>query len=124
MQLIQFQIKYGPDDSFENFRYNYFSGQMPHLASDLLDKGLTPQEIVNAVRRAMVISRTAGLDVQCHFQPLYTTYEGMLVRDCKMTSFGLALVLLNAKANLPEVASMQVEMLRCYFEKSNGQALQ
>ncbi len=98
------------DEALENFLNLYHGGHMHRLASDLLDEGLSVKEIMEAVRRAMTVCRTNGLDLRPHFQLVYTQLGGTLVRDCKLSDFGYSLVMMNGPSDHPSVANWQVKM--------------
>ncbi|RMG82037.1 MAG: damage-inducible protein D [Bacteroidetes bacterium] len=115
MNIILYKSTYEQDDAIENFTDLFFSSQMPYLASDLLDEGLSPGEITDALRRAMDSARAARLYLRRHFAPVYTQRGGSIVKDCKLSQLGYALVLLNANPTTPAVARWQVQVLRKYF---------
>lgn len=94
-----------------------YGAQMPYLASDLLDRGLAPGEVVEAVRRAMMACERGGLPVRRHFQMVYTSRGGSLMRDCKLSGLGYALTLLNASPRHPRVAEWQLRVLRHYLDR-------
>ncbi len=113
--IILYEPEYESFESIENFLDGFHSAQMPYLASSLLDKGLSPREIVGAVRRAVNACRTAGHDPRRHFYPVYTQYRGQLVRDCKLSTFGYGLVLLNGPENQPIVAEFQTRLVEGFI---------
>jgi hypothetical protein len=113
MHLALYQ-KYDLEESLENFLNLHYGGQMKYFASDLLDNGLSPQAITNAVRRAMLAARSAGLNVREHFFLVYTERNGEVMRDCKLSQMGYALVMLNADVRNDNVAKWQVKILE-YF---------
>lgn len=91
--------------------------QMPHLASDLLKQGLTPSDIIEAVKKAIRVAKLAHESVEQHFQFVYTQGSHGLINDCRLSKFGLGLVLLNA--NLSEVmARWQTNLLKGQIEKA------
>ena len=89
--------------------------QLTMLASTLLAEGLGPGDIVEAVRRATAVCQAAGIPVREHFKPVYSSYRGSLVRDCKLSRFGYALVLINARPDNEATAGMQVKLLRRFL---------
>ncbi|MCB0521087.1 MAG: hypothetical protein H6577_06815 [Lewinellaceae bacterium] len=109
---------YHPNESLgealEDFLNLYHGSHMHRLASDLLQEGFSVKDVMESVRRAMSICRTAGMDLRPHFQLVYTQLDGTLVRDCKLSDFGYALVLMNGPADHPRVASWQIRMTK-YF---------
>jgi hypothetical protein len=97
-------------EALDNFLHLYHGGHMHRLASDLLQEGFSVKDIMEAVRRAMSTCRTNGVDLRPHFQLVYTQLEGSLVRDCKLSDFGYALVMMNGPCDHPSVARWQVKM--------------
>ena len=112
MQITIYQETQSWEESLDYFRELQYCSQMKWFASDLLEKGLSPMAITQAVQRAMRIAKTARLDIRQHFYPLYTEYRGSLVRDCKLTELAYGLVLLNAEPDNAAVAKWQVEVLQ------------
>lgn len=113
--IILYEPEYESFESIDNFLDGYFSTRMPHLASSLLEKGLSPRDIVVAVRKAVNVCRTAGIDPRRHFYPVYTQYRGQLVRDCKLSTFGYGLVLLNGPEGQPVVAEFQARLVKGFM---------
>ncbi len=118
--LIQYHPHYERPATLEDFLDALYSREMQYLASDLLNDGLTPGQIAHAVQRAMLAVRSAGLEVRQHFLPVYTPRDGGLMRDCKLSRFGYALVLLNAEPGCRAVARWQVRLVRRYFAPANS----
>lgn len=96
----------------DGFLDTIFGTQMKFFASDLLSQGLSTEEIMEAVKRAVAAARTSGVPVRQHFQLLYTQTRDGMVRDCKLTRFGYALTLLNAEPSARVVADFQLKLLR------------
>ena len=111
MNIIVYQKKFAPSNFSDEFLDNYFSAQMKYLASDLLDKGLSPGDITIAIQEAISCGQTAGLNIRQHFYPLYTYRKGSLVKDCKLSELGYGLVLLNANVKFPIVANWQIKLV-------------
>ena len=105
------------NEILDDFLQAYYGKRMSYFASDLLKEGFSPEEIMSAVRRAMGICRSGGMEVRQHFQLVYTTLEGAIVRDCKLTRFGYALVLLNGPASNEMVANWQMQLVQ-HFSQS------
>ena len=115
-EVVLFQTRDGLHDSFDQFLNVLFYREMKYFASDLLEKGLSPEDIQQAVRRAMMIGKTAGLDLRQHFTLIYTPYQGVLMKDCKLSKLGYAMLLLNARASSPMVAKLQMQVLNHCFK--------
>lgn len=118
-QVILFHEQYESNTSFDQFLELLFYREMRFFASDLLEKGLDAADIQEAVNRAMLIGKTAGLDLRRHFTPIYTPYQGTMIKDCKLSKLGYALVLLNARASSPLVANLQLQVLENFFAGEN-----
>ena len=88
------------------------------LASDLLDEGLTPGEISIAVKKAIEVCCTMEIPVEQHFVPVYTTFNGDLFKDFRLSEFGFALTLLNAPVRNSDVAAFQFKLVQYFLEKS------
>ena len=98
--------------SLEHFLDLVHSSQMTYWASDLLSKGLKPDDIRRAVQRAMTACKLSGKEVRRHFQPMYTaTNQGVAFDDCKLSKLGYALTLLNANVRNKYVAQYQLKMV-------------
>ncbi len=116
MEVVIYRHKSDLQESLDNFLDQYFSSQLKFFASDLLDEGLTPYAISEAIDRAIVAAKTSGLEIRAHFIPLYTQSNGRLVKDCKLSHLGYALVLLNADVQVPIVAKWQVKLLQDFLK--------
>ncbi len=114
--LTVYQTKIDVYESLENFLNLYHGNRMHVLASDLLKEGFSTQDIINAVRQGMVVCRTARLPINQHFQLVYTQLNGALVRDCKLSDIGYALVILNGPPNHPLVAGWQMKLVKEVLE--------
>ncbi len=96
----------------DDFLQTFYSRQLNFLASDLLDKDYSPEDIVVALKKAMKICRKAGMDVDQHFMPLYTGRDGTSICDCKLSLVGYRLLLLNANPDNPATAAFQMKLLK------------
>ena len=105
------------NEILDDFLQAYYGKQMSFFASDLLKEGLSPEEIMTAVRRAMAICRSNDTDLRKHFQLVYTTLNGAIVRDCKLSRLGYALVLLNGPSSNAVVANWQLQLVRYFLNK-------
>lgn len=112
MEMTIYLQENEPNETLDSFLDIYFCSQMKYLASDLLKEELSPVDISNALRRAMMACQTAELNVREHFQPVYTQVGGMLCKDCKLSLFGYALMVLNANVKIPTVAKWQLNVLK------------
>lgn len=116
MKIIMFKKEYRPYDSIANFMDFYDSFRLKCLASDLLKEGLSPKEISDAVKRAIHIGKSSGMDIGQHFRPVFSGIGREIINDCKLSNFAYALVLLNADVELSAVTDFQVSVLQRYLE--------
>ncbi len=115
--IVPFRLIEDLSDVLEAFEDQYYQAQMPYLASDLLELGLRPSEIIEAVRRAIAACEYGGLRPKHHFLPVYSARKGMMIRDCKLTQLGYALTMLNASPHHPQIAQWQLRVLQRYLER-------
>lgn len=110
--IILYQPEYDLHEAIDHFMDEYHSANMRYLASDFLSEGFSPQEIILAVRKAVTICQTAGLESRRHFYPVYTQYKGSTVKDCKLSAMAYKLVLLNGPEHRRLVAEFQFKLLQ------------
>jgi len=118
MELLIYTQKYDQADAIYNFMDFYHSLNMKHLASDLLDKGLSPKQISEAVIMAIKIANASGIEAHKHFMPVFSAMDQDIIQDCKLSHLGYGLVLMNAESNLAVVGEFQVEVLKTYLNHS------
>jgi hypothetical protein len=116
MKLQIYSKEYDRADSINNFISFYYNLRMNFLASDLLGKGLSPEQITDAIIKAIKVGESSGIEVQKHFMPVFTQRNGEIISDCKLSQLGYGLLLLNADSELPAVGEWQVKILEFYFE--------
>lgn len=116
MELLIYSRKYDQADAIHNFMAFYHSLHMKHLASDLLDKGLSPGQISKAIGAALKIAKASKIDTQAHFMPVFSGINQTVIEDCKLSPLGYGLVLMNADPNLAVVGDFQVNVLQRYLE--------
>lgn len=116
MELLIYNQKYEQADAIHNFMDFYHSLQMNHLASDLLEKGLSPKQISDAVIQAIKIAKASGIETNAHFKLVFSGIGQSIIQDCKLSHLGYGLVLMNADAKLPVVGEFQVDVLKRYLE--------
>lgn len=117
MAIIKYQKVYNRAEALENFLDLSYSYQLKYFASDLLNEGLSPEDIHQAIQRAISIGKSSNLNIRRHFLPIYTQAEHQVIRDCKLSRLGYALVLLNANPEIPVVGEWQLKVLNRFFEK-------
>lgn len=117
MELLIYQNKYNKPDAINNFLDFYYYIHLNHLASDLLKKGLSPNQISEAVLKAIKIGKSSGLEIQKHFIPVFTDKNKEIINDCKLSKLAYGLVLLNASPDLSSVGKWQIKLLKKYLDK-------
>ncbi|WP_273565722.1 hypothetical protein [Maribacter halichondriae] len=112
MEITLFTRECKPVDSIAHFMDFYYSLQLRYLASDLLNQGLTPKQINDAVIKAMGIGKSSGMDLRQHFRPVFSGIDKEIISDCKLSHFAYGLVLMNAVTELSFVGNFQVDVLQ------------
>ncbi len=102
---------------FEHFLELMYGAEMNFLASDLLKQGLAARAIYEGVKRAITAGRNAGLTIRRHFQPIYTQAAQGIIRDCRLTKLGYALVLLNVRPDSTVVAEWQLRLVQNFLSE-------
>jgi hypothetical protein len=111
MKLLIYTKQYDLPDAFHDFMDFYHSINMKYLASDLLDKGLTPKQIADAVAMAIKVARSSGIKAHEHFMPVFSSIGPGIIQDCKLSPLGYGLVLINADISIPAVGGFQISLL-------------
>jgi hypothetical protein len=115
MELLIYERGYKVNNFIHSFMSFYYSANMKHLASDLLDKGLSPDQISNAFSAAISVANASGLKIQRLFMPVYSGIGKEIIKDCKLSHLGYGLVLMNADPSLAVVGDFQIVILREYL---------
>lgn len=114
MKMIIYNKDYNnSNNSFMDFHYGL---QMKFLASDLLSYGLSPKQVSDAIAIALKISCLSGITIRKHFMPVYSAVKDEIIQDCKLSSLGYGLVLMNANSNLSVVANFQLNILKEFIK--------
>ena len=116
MKLLIYKESHQNADGIHNFVHLYYALSMKYLASDLIDKGLSPKQISTAVITALKIANSSGIETRKHFMPIFSSVNQTIIQDCKLSYLGYGLVLLNADVNLSVVGKFQVEILSKYMD--------
>lgn len=116
MGLIIYTRKRETSDTIQNFMDFYYGLQMKYLASDLLNKGLSLEQISDALILAVKVASSSGIGVHKHFMPIYSSINREIMKDCKLSSLGYGLVLMNASPNLSVVGDFQVNILKEFYK--------
>tara|TARA_R110002049_G_scaffold298365_3_gene488050 strand:- start:3050 stop:3430 length:381 start_codon:yes stop_codon:yes gene_type:complete len=110
MEVIVYQKRYHLGNSIESFLDRFFQKDMTYLASDLLSEGMAPEDIKSAVRKAIISTEKAGLISKKHFLPVISVKSGTSFLDCRLSSLGRFLVLLNVEPKSEYIATFQVKV--------------
>lgn len=116
MELLIYTKRYDVSDAIQNFKDIYYAINMKYLASDLLDKGLSPEQITAAVAMAIKVANSSGIDPHKHFMPVFSGIDQGIIQDCKLSRLGYGLVMMNANVNLTVVGAFQVDVLKGYLK--------
>ncbi|WP_272022976.1 hypothetical protein [Olleya namhaensis] len=116
MEISIYKNTFSPTDAIENFLDFYYSSKMCYLAGDLLSKGLTPDQISDAVLNAMKAVSSSGNDVREHFMLVFSQRNNEMFKDCKLSKMGYALVLLNADVEVSLVGKWQIKVLEKFLD--------
>lgn len=115
MEMIIFTNENRQADSIARFMDFYYSLRMEYLASDLLEQGLTPNQINHAVVRAINVGKSSGMDIDKNFRPVFSGINKEIISDCKLSHLAYGLVLMNADIELSVVSDFQVSILQKYL---------
>ncbi|GAL69146.1 hypothetical protein [Jejuia pallidilutea] len=117
MKMILYNTFIRKPNTIDNFIDAVHLINMPYLASDLLKKGLSPNDITFAIRKALIVTRKLDIDARKHFKQFYSNNNGQLLKDCKLSKLGYALVLINLNPNSAYVANLQLSMAEYFFNQ-------
>ena len=105
------------DDTIEflaEWEEGFTTAHLVHYASTLLGHGLHDNgELDQALHKAIVACRAAGLPVTDNFRSIFICSGGCdsITTDWLVSDLGLQLILLNADVSNPLVARLQVQIL-------------
>jgi hypothetical protein len=88
-----------------------------YSASEAADKMEfeTPDELQDAVKRAMELCISTGLPVNCNFKRFFKSTALGIICDWKLSALAYHLVQLNGGPSNPQVARMQFDLLKMLF---------
>ena len=99
-------------NGFEKFLESVFDRELKFLASELTMFGVgSPDDLSNAIDRAIEICYTAQIPIKQNFKPVYICDNGQVICDWRLSSLGKKLVLFNANPANPIVAKLQIQLL-------------
>lgn len=116
MELVIYREAKISESTIEDFLEMFYSARMNYLARDLLEQGLDYSEIEQAVLRAIQIAGAAGLQITQHFKPVYSQKGNVIMKDCKLSELGYALVLTNANPANQNVARWQLKLVDAFLQ--------
>lgn len=119
MEVIVFQKQYPNNDTVQGFINSFYQKGMNHLASDLLAKGVHPEDIKLAVKKAILATERSGLNAKKHFQAIISVKNGTSFLDCRLSKLGYYLVLLNVEPKSGYIAKLQVKIATQVLKMSN-----
>ena len=117
MEIVIF-TKVNRSDSIDNFMEFYYSLRMRYFASDLLNQGLTPKQISNAVVKAINVAKSSEMNIREHFKPVFSSMDNEIIRDCKLSRLAYGLVLMNAETKISAVGKWQRRVLEKFLDSS------
>ncbi|WP_017732767.1 hypothetical protein [Nafulsella turpanensis] len=99
---------------FEEFRRGVSERHLQFYASEIQKElGFSMNsQLSEAVRRAMSVCRSQQLSLDHHFKAVYRCRKNEIVKDWKLSKLGYCLVMLNCDPVFPEVARLQLRLLR------------
>ena len=118
MEIILYREEYENVDAIDNFIRFYNNVNMKYLASDLLERGLSPRQITKAILKAIKVGKSSGIKVEKHFMPVFTQVDSGIINDCRLSKLAYGLLLLNADVDLAVVGEWQVDVLKGYLKTS------
>lgn len=118
-KLRRYHEVHNVNEWIEGFQYMLYGSEMTYLASDLIKEGISVSDLESAIKGAIISTRSAGIETRKHFMPIYTDIDGTVVRDCKTTQLGLAMILLNGNPKVGMVANWQLKLVRHFLTTAN-----
>ena len=112
--LVQLEVEQYSSPQFENFLHSLRERKLRYYASELQKILELPMfnQLEEALRRAMNVCRSQQLELAEHFKPIYRCEKTGVVKDWKLSPLAWCLVMVNANPVYPEVARMQLALIR------------
>ncbi|MFC7444913.1 hypothetical protein C7H62_0547 [Mesoflavibacter sp. HG96] len=98
-------------ETLNHFLEMVYASQMNYLASDLLKKGISKDDISQAVKEAIEVMKMANMNINQHFIPVYTQINGFLFKDFKLSHQAFKLVLQNLPPKNMFVSKLQIRLI-------------
>ena len=116
MAIVAYYNTSNNNQAFEDYEKNFYGSRMQYLASDLLSKGVSSKEITDALSRAMNCLRLNEIMLMKHFIPIYTSINGEVFKDCKLSNFGYAMLIINTDPSNFVIAQLQLKIISKYLK--------
>lgn len=115
--LVHIEVEQYSNPHFEDFLHSLQERKLRYYASELQKLLDMPYliELEDALRRAMDACRSQQLELAEHFKPVYRCEDTGVLKDWKLSPLAWCLVLINANPKNPEVARMQLALIRKSF---------
>ena len=115
--LVHIDVENYNSPHFEEFLHSLQERKLRYYASELQKILELPQlnQLDEALRRAMHVCRSQQLELAEHFKPIYRCEETGVLKDWKLSPLAWCLVMMNADPAYPEVARMQLALIRRGF---------
>lgn len=116
--LVRLETEHYISPFFEDFLQSLQERKLRLYASELKSVLEIPllSQLEEALQRAMNVCRSQQLELAEHFKPIYRCEETGVVKDWKLSPTAWYLVMLNADPVCPEVARMQLTLIRKSFQ--------
>ncbi len=97
----------------KNFEDVLTARKLTHLASEMALLGIEdPEDINEAIEKAIMVCKRAGIRAADHFKPVYFCKNSKIFRDWRMSDFAFKLAIINADIRYKVVSVTQVEMVK------------
>lgn len=111
MKVTVYKHNYNTNNkAIDHFLEMLYAFQMNYLASDLLKKGVSKDDISQAVREAIEVMKMANMNINQHFIPVYTQINGFIFKDFKLSHKAFKIVMLNLPPNNIFVSKLQIRI--------------
>lgn len=117
--LVHINVEQAQNPYLRDFLNSFQERKLRYYASELRKVLALPalSYLDDALQRAMKVCRSQQLELEEHFKPVYRCEETGVVKDWKLSPLAWCLVILNADPASPEVARMQLALLKNSFDQ-------
>ena len=98
-------------ETLNHFLEMVYASQMNYLARYDLKKGISKDDISQAVKEAIEVMKMANMNINQHFIPVYTQINGFLFKDFKLSHQAFKLVLQNLPPKNMFVSKLQIRLI-------------